>query len=1052
MFRKSRPALFLLLVSHLLAATGQKGQAQTPAPQEWTILETYTIAGKASGLAWDGNNIYFGMYGSAGFQFYKVDPATGSYALAFNNPAVNDTYGMTCDGTDLWITDHGLASAVPAYALQLDLSGNILSQFDLPDHYMSGIAYDNGEFWVCTYYPDPGTIYKVDASGAVITQIPSPDEQPWDICIENENLWVADYNGNKLYKIDKFGNVLEEHACENEKPAGIVYDGQYLWYVDGPLSAPSTLYKVSLTGAGNPQIEVPVTQFDFGNVAIGDSVTWACSITNSGTADLEISGIVVQNAAPIFISTGVPIIIPPGSTDAVDLTFKPSEPGPLSTTVVIESNDPVDPEVELELSGEALYSGAHVQISASSHDYGTVRIQATTRWLLEVQNDGSEPVQLTGLAFDDPAFYAAWDNTFPITIDVLETRALGIWFRPAEFQYYEAVATLSHDAPGQETIEITLEGTGHIAPYPAGEPFWQHQINTSYDNSVKAISTIADVSGDGIDDVVVCSEDDFVRCFNGNASGTADILWEQEAGTVNGQVGLTTIDDIDADGYPDVIVGLAWGIRAVKALSGRTGEQLWAYYTNVYGDGGWVYQVWAGTDYNGDGITDVLAATGNDGNNGGPKRVFCLDGTDGSVVWDNNTGGPNFACMGIADFTGDGLPDVVAGASTNNETEGKVYGIDGADGTLKWTYTTAGTSVWALEQLDDINGDGIKDIIAGDFGGNYYLLDAATGSMLHSGSAGSAVFIRFERLDDVNGNGYADIAFAYSGTNAIVVDGYDGSNLWLTPLADKCWVVDRLDDITGDGISDLIAGTLYSSNFCYFLDGSTGEVIHSISYSEPLDAIGALADINGDGSQEMVAGGRNGTLTCYSAGPAQGFLSAAFTVDANSGPAPLEVQFLDLSIGDIVSWAWDFDSDGTVDATDQDPQHTFETPGIYSVTLAITDGTTSDTLTKADHIEVLQQVVIGEVRYPAPVTAHPNPFQYGNEVSIAVTSRSIGRLVIRDLEGRMVRSLNPISYTADRKTFTWDGTSEAGQPCRPGVYLVTASGGDVEYALKIILR
>ena len=53
-----------------------------------------------------------------------------------------------------------------------------------------------------------------------------------------------------------------------------------------------------------------------------------------------------------------------------------------------------------------------------------------------------------------------------------------------------------------------------------------HIINTSWDNSVKAILAIPDISGDGVEDVIVGWEDNFVRCFNGNASGSADILWE----------------------------------------------------------------------------------------------------------------------------------------------------------------------------------------------------------------------------------------------------------------------------------------------------------------------------------------------------------------------------------------------------------------------------------------------------------------------------------------------------------------------------------------------
>ena len=48
-----------------------------------------------------------------------------------------------------------------------------------------------------------------------------------------------------------------------------------------------------------------------------------------------------------------------------------------------------------------------------------------------------------------------------------------------------------------------------------------------------------------------------------------------------------------------------------------------------------------------------------------------------TMIWECSTGGPNFAVIGIEDFTGDNIPDVLAGASNNAENQGKVYGING---------------------------------------------------------------------------------------------------------------------------------------------------------------------------------------------------------------------------------------------------------------------------------------------------------------------------------------------------------------------------------------
>ncbi|MCK4361638.1 MAG: T9SS type A sorting domain-containing protein, partial [Bacteroidales bacterium] len=302
----------------------------------------------------------------------------------------------------------------------------------------------------------------------------------------------------------------------------------------------------------------------------------------------------------------------------------------------------------------------------------------------------------------------------------------------------------------------------------------------------------------------------------------------------------------------------------------------WTHDTHEYGGGGWVYQVNCSYDYNDDGITDVLAATGNDGGNTGPRRVYCLNGLTGESIWECFTSGAVFSTIGIEDFTGDGKPDVLAGATDSYQTQGKVYGINGDNGNIEWTFLTEGTSVWALMQLNDITGKGVKDIAAGDFGGNFYFINPENGSQIHNGSISTVIILRFAKLDDVNNDGHPDILVAHSGTNGIVLSGFDGSTIWFWSLADKSWNVARIGDITGDNINDVIIGTLYSSNYCYFRNRVDGEELESINYSTPVDAINSIPDIVGDGSMEMVAGGRDGKVYCYSGG-----LDAYVNIDEN---------------------------------------------------------------------------------------------------------------------------------------------------------------------------
>jgi len=860
----------IILLSLVIAPVW--AQESKTAPLTWSIVASYTIPGKASGLAWDGTYIYFGIYGVDGDKIYKFDPSNGTNVLQCSGP-FDDAYGLTYKSPNLVTIDQPTSSAQPSSALEFTMTGSQVSTLTLPDHYMSGIAWDNGSWWVCTYYPDsgdpnPATVYNLSPSGTVLSSFVPPFDQPWDICKQGADLWIADYYGNVVYKITTAGALIESHPAQNLKPSGIVFDGTYLWYCDGELGSNSTLYKVDMYGSGTPVITVPVTSHDYGAVPIGNSPIWNCQVQNTGTADLIITSIGIPSGEPISTTFVTPQTLPPGGSTTIPLTYTPVAAIPLNTVVSINSNDPIDPIVDVTLTGNGVYSGAHILLSQTSHDWGERRENAYSRWYLPVTNDGSQTLTITNLSMNDPHFLVDESVVLPLTVPTLGTTQIGIWFHPEEGITYNGILTITSNAVGQPTLDVTLVGSGVDKEYPVGTLLWNYTINGGYDNSPKAIGPIQDITGDSVDDLIVCSEDNYVRCLNGNASVTGDELWKHEiySGSVYNQNCLATIDDINNDGYRDVVVGTAWGDRSIVALSGKTGLQLWKHDTHEYGDGGWVYQVDVQFDYNNDGFPDVLAATGNDGNNTGPVRVYCLNGKTGLAIWNYFVGGPVFSVIGVEDFTGDGQPDVIAGASNQQETIGKVLGIDGNYGVLEWTYNTNGSSVWGLMQIDDINNDGKKDIAAGDFSGMILFLNSVTGSKIQYLNIGNVLILRLQDMGDVNNDGHPDILVGHSGTNGIIIDGMTCQAIWSKPLADKSWCVANIGDISWDGTNDAIIGTLFQNNKAYFMDGTDGTFIKTVPVSNAVDAINAIPDIVGDSTMEMVVGDRDGKILCLSGG------------------------------------------------------------------------------------------------------------------------------------------------------------------------------------------
>ncbi|HIJ57700.1 MAG TPA: PKD domain-containing protein [Deltaproteobacteria bacterium] len=85
--------------------------------------------------------------------------------------------------------------------------------------------------------------------------------------------------------------------------------------------------------------------------------------------------------------------------------------------------------------------------------------------------------------------------------------------------------------------------------------------------------------------------------------------------------------------------------------------------------------------------------------------------------------------------------------------------------------------------------------------------------------------------------------------------------------------------------------------------------------------------------------------------------TANFSADVTSGSPPLTVQFTDLSTGEINYWEWDFDGDGVIDSTEQNPSFVYSDEGTYTVSLYVSGPWGENRMTKTDYITV-------EVRLP----------------------------------------------------------------------------------------
>ncbi|MBL8729567.1 MAG: PKD domain-containing protein [Planctomycetes bacterium] len=96
-----------------------------------------------------------------------------------------------------------------------------------------------------------------------------------------------------------------------------------------------------------------------------------------------------------------------------------------------------------------------------------------------------------------------------------------------------------------------------------------------------------------------------------------------------------------------------------------------------------------------------------------------------------------------------------------------------------------------------------------------------------------------------------------------------------------------------------------------------------------------------------------------------------FSAVPTTGLAPLQVQFTDASTGAPTGWMWDFDNDGNVDSTAQNPVTTYGTPGDFTVKLTVRNKNTEADKTSAAFVHVVGPVTTDFAATPTTTGGAP---------------------------------------------------------------------------------
>ena len=246
------------------------------------------------------------------------------------------------------------------------------------------------------------------------------------------------------------------------------------------------------------------------------------------------------------------------------------------------------------------------------------------------------------------------------------------------------------DMDGLPEVLVQAPGTtnGIVAIDHDGTPMWVSDNFVGVGNSGSV--AIANMDGQGAPEII------FGAAVFSNAGA---LLWEGNLGTGrDGQGPISCIADLDNDFRPELIGGnTAYKTSGTVNGGDFTGSVWWN--SNV-GDGRCGV-----ADFDGDQLPEVILVRGG--------NIYALDGQTGATI-DQITipgsadrgGAPN-----IADFNGDGRPDVATAGSTNYV----VVEFDGMTFTELWRAATEDDSSRVTgSSVFDFDGDGRNEVIYND--------------------------------------------------------------------------------------------------------------------------------------------------------------------------------------------------------------------------------------------------------------------------------------------------------------------------------------------------
>lgn len=228
-------------------------------------------------------------------------------------------------------------------------------------------------------------------------------------------------------------------------------------------------FSKSDTNLARPDISVSPQQLEFYGVAFGSDDSRTFTITNNGTAALNVASIRLEQSQAFTLLAEVPVSVPVGGSVDVEVVYSPVTDAD-DGRVFIDSDDPDTPVAEVELLGTS--GSPRLVIDPPSHDFGILPLYCADAVVHTLRNEGTADLLVTDLYQIGEGYGLDNANVLPLTLAPGEEAEVTTTFEALLDRQMEGALYVESNDPGglrQATHTGIGDASGVCIAVPPGD-------------------------------------------------------------------------------------------------------------------------------------------------------------------------------------------------------------------------------------------------------------------------------------------------------------------------------------------------------------------------------------------------------------------------------------------------------------------------------------------------------------------------------------------------------------------------------------------------------